>query len=153
MQALHRRGGIAVSSEERSTWIVGFCLVVVFGWYFARIFTEAASTPVDRIAYQGLLGFMVVVFVAVVAAGHIALAVIARNSGGHDERDRIIGRFGEYVGGYVLGAGMIAVLVMAIAEVNYFWIAHVALGIMVASELVTTVTKLAAYRRGFWVGA
>jgi hypothetical protein len=48
---------------------------------------------------------------------------------------------------------MLVVLVMAINEVDYFWIAHTALGIMVLSELITSVTKLAVYKTGFWVGA
>ena len=141
-----------MSSEEKSTWIVGVSLVLIFGWYFTKILIEAASTPVDTIAYQDLLAEMVVVFVGVVIAGHIALAVITRNSGGQDEKDRRIDRFGEYIGGHVLGAGMLVVLVMAINEVEYFWIAHTTLGIMVLSELITNVTKLAVYKRGFWVG-
>ena len=141
-----------MSSEEKSTWIVGVSLVLIFGWYFTKVFVEAASTPVDTISYQGLLGLMTVVFIGVVIAGHIALAIITRESDAHDERDRRIDRFGEYIGGYVLGTGMVAVLIMAITEVAYFWLAHAALGIMVLSELITTVTKLAVYKRGFWVG-
>ncbi len=117
-----------MSSEERSTWIVGVSLVVVFGWYFTKIIIEAATTPVDAISYQGLLAVMVVVFMGVVVAGHIALAVITRSSPGRDERDRRVDRFGEFVGGYVLGTGILALLIMAALEVEYFWIAHVTPG-------------------------
>jgi len=141
-----------VSSEEKSTWIVGVSLVLIFGWYFTKILTEAWSTPVDSIAYQDLLALMVVVFVGVVIAGHVVSAVITRDSDGQDETDRRIDRFGEYIGGYVLGGGMLVVLVMAINEVEYFWIVHTALGIMVLSELITSVTKLAVYKTGFRVG-
>ena len=141
-----------MSTEEKSTWIVGVSLIVIYGWYFATILIEAASTPVDTIDYQDLLVVMVVVFIGVVIAGEIALAVITRRSDSPDERDHKIDRFGEYIGGYVLGTGMLVVLVMAMNEIEYFWIANTALGVMVLAELVTTVIKIAVYRRGFWVG-
>lgn len=143
---------IGVSSEEKSTWIVGVSLVLIFGWYFTKILMDAASTPVDAIAYQDLLSLMVVVFVVLVIGGHVALAVINRNTTAPDERDRKINFLGEYIGGYVIGFGMLVVIVMAMNELEYFWLAHAGLGIMVLAELVTTVTKLVVYKRGFWVG-
>jgi hypothetical protein len=141
-----------MSTEEKSTWIVGVSLILIYGWYFTTILIKAASTPVDTIDYQDLLVAMVVVFIGVVIAGEIALAAITRRSDRPDERDRKIDRFGEYIGGYVLGTGMLVVLVMAMNEIEYFWIANTALGVMVLAELVTTVIKIAVYRRGFWVG-
>jgi hypothetical protein len=141
-----------MSTEEKSAWIVGVSLILIYSWYFTTILIEAASAPVDTIDYQDLLVAMVVVFIGVVIAGEIALAVITRDSDRPDERDRKIDRFGEYIGGYVLGAGMLVVLVLAMAEIEYFWIANAALGAMVLAELVTTVTKIVVYRRGFWVG-
>jgi hypothetical protein len=141
-----------MSTEEKSTWIVGVSLIVIYGWYFTTILIDAASTPVDTIDYQDLLVAMVVVFIVIVIAGEIALAAITRRSDRPDERDRKIDRFGEYIGGYVLGTGMLVVLVMAMNEIEYFWIANAALGIMVLAELVTTVVKIVVYRRGFWVG-
>ena len=141
-----------MSTEEKSAWIVGVSLILIYSWYFTTILIEAASAPVDTIDYQDLLIAMVVVFIVVVIAGEIALAVITRGSDRPDERDRKIDRFGEYIGGYVLGAGMLVVLVLAMAESEYFWIANAALGAMVLAELVATVTKIVVYRRGFWVG-
>jgi hypothetical protein len=64
-------------------------------------------------------------------------------------RDRKINRFGAYIGGYVLGAGMFVVLVLAMTETEYFWIANAALAIMVLAELVTSAIKINLYRRGF----
>lgn len=139
-------------TEEKSTWIVGVSLIFIYGWYFTTVIAKAASTPVDTIDYQDLLVAMVVVFIGVVIAGEIALAVITRGADRPDERDRKIDRFGEYIGGYVLGAGMLVVLVLAMAEIEHFWIANAALGAMVLAELVVTATKIVVYRRGFWVG-
>ena len=84
-----------MSTEEKSTWIVRVSLILIYGWYFTTILIKAASTPVNTIDYQDLLVAMVVVFIGVVIAGEIALAVISRGSDGPDERDRKIDRFGE----------------------------------------------------------
>jgi hypothetical protein len=58
-----------MSTEEKSTWIVGVSLIVIYGWYFTTILIDAASTPVDTIDYQDLLVAMVVVFIVIVIAG------------------------------------------------------------------------------------
>ena len=64
-------------------------------------------------------------------------------------RDKDINRFGEYVGGIVLGVGMVVPLVLAMAEFDYFWIANAMYAAFVLSSLVSATVKLVAYRRGF----
>jgi hypothetical protein len=139
--------------EEKSTWAVATVTVLAFGWYFIKILGDAASTPVNEIEYQDLLVAMVGVFIVLLIVSHVVIAAIAATTRGgiegSDVRDQKIDRFGEYVGGYVLGAGMLVVLVLAMAETEYFWIANAALGIMVLAELVTSATKIILYRRGF----
>jgi hypothetical protein len=147
---------IGMSSEERSTWIVAAATALIYGWYAINILGDAASTPVGEIEYQGLLVVMVIVFVALIIVSHIVLTGIAALTGqndGSDERDRKIDRFGEYIGGYVLGTGLLVVLVLAMAEAEYFWIAHAALGVLVLAELVTNATKIVLYRMGFHLGS
>jgi hypothetical protein len=139
--------------EEKSTWAVAAVTVLAYGWYFIKILGDAASTPVNEIEYQGLLVAMVGVFIVLLIVSHVVIAAVAATAGGRiegsDVRDQKIDRFGEYVGGYVLGAGMLIVLVLAMAETEYFWIANAALGILVLAELVTSATKIILYRRGF----
>lgn len=139
--------------EEKSTWAVAVVTVLVYGWYFIKIIGDAASTPVAEIEYQGLLASMVGVFVVLLIVSHVVITgVAAATTGGiegSDERDQRIGRFGEYIGGYVVGAGMLVVLFLAMAETEYFWIANAALGILVVAELVTSGTKIVLYRKGF----
>lgn len=138
-----------MTTEEKSTWIVAAATVLVFGWYTIKIIGDAASTAVSEIEYQELLVVMVGVFIALVIVSEIVLAVLARRLDDSDERDRKIDRFGEYIGGYVLGTGLLVVLGLAMAETEYFWIAHAALGVLVLAELVTVTTKIIVYRRGF----
>jgi hypothetical protein len=144
---------IGMTSEEKSTWAVAAVTMLIYGWYFIKILGEAASTPVSEIEYQGLLVAMVGVFIVLLIVSHVVIAAVtAATTGGiegSDVRDHKIDRFGEYIGGYVLGAGMLVVLVLAMAEAEYFWIANAALGIMVLAELVASATKIILYRRGF----
>jgi hypothetical protein len=139
--------------EEKSTWTVAGVTVLVYGWYFIKIFGDVANTPVNEIDYQGLLVAMVGVFIVLLVVSHIVIAAVAATVDGgiegSDVRDQKIDRFGEYVGGYVLGAGIFVLLVLAMTEMEYFWIANAALGIMVLAELVTSATKIILYRRGF----
>ena len=82
--------------------------------------------------------------------GEIA-AHVAEPSDSHepDERDRDIGRFGEYFAGTVLGIGMVVPFALTLAEFDYFWIANAMYLAFVVSALVGAVMKLVAYRRGF----
>jgi hypothetical protein len=143
----------SMTFEEKSTWAVTAVTVLAYGWYFIKILGDAASTPVNEIEYQGLLVAMVGVFIVLLIVSHVVIAAVAASVNGgievSDVRDQKIDRFGEYIGGYVLGAGMLVVLVLAMAETEYFWIANAALGIMVIAELVTSATKIILYRRGF----
>ncbi|MGH2489188.1 MAG: hypothetical protein ACRDFR_06205, partial [Candidatus Limnocylindria bacterium] len=66
-----------------------------------------------------------------------------------DERDRDIHRYGEYFGFYVLSVGVVLALILTIAEVEYFWIAHMIYLAFVAASLTSAVLKIRAYRRGF----
>ena len=138
-----------MTSEEKSTWIVAVATVLAFGWYTIKILSDAATTAVSEIEYQDLLVVMVGVFIALIIVSEIVLAVLARRLDDSDERDQKIDRFGEYIGGYVLGTGLLVVLGLAMAETEYFWIAHAALGVLVLAELVTATTKIIVYRRGF----
>ena len=64
-------------------------------------------------------------------------------------RDRDIDRFGEYVGGTILGIGMAVPFLLAIAEADYFWIANSMYFVFALAAIVGTTIKLIAYRRGF----
>jgi hypothetical protein len=67
----------------------------------------------------------------------------------NDERDREIDRFGERIGNWLVIAGSITALVLAMALADHFWIANaIFLGGM-AGAIASSVTKIAAYRGAF----
>lgn len=142
-----------MTSAEKGTWVVLVTLVVVYGYYFTKIIAESIATPIGEIDYQAPLVLMVLLFILVVIVGHVLLAIANRGLDVSDERDRRIDRFGEYIGGFVMGTGLLVTLGLAMAEVEYFWIAHTVLGVLVIAEAVTSAVKIVMYRRGFWVGS
>ena len=66
-----------------------------------------------------------------------------------DQRDKEIDRFGERVGNWLIIAGSIVALVLAMTKADHFWIANaIFLGGM-AGALLSSATKIAAYHGPF----
>ena len=137
-----------MSFQEKSTWVILLTMVLVYGWYFATVMSEVASTAVGDIDYQGTMIVTVIAVVVLVIIGTILITVAGGGDDSSDERDKAINRYGEYVGGFALAIGALAALAMAMIEVEQFWIANTILAGLVLSEIVANVTKIALYRRG-----
>lgn len=140
-----------MSFQEKSTWVMLTLVALVYGLYFAVVLGDivALESPVRDIAYRGLMLGTVVVLVVLATISHIVIAIANPSDADEsDERDREINRFGEYVGGYVLGVGALVALGMAMFEVEHFWIANAILAGLVLSEITSGLTKIISYRRG-----
>ena len=138
-----------MSFQEKSTLGVLVAFVAIFGWYFADLFRTLGNGEVADLEYQGPLLVMAVLFVVLVVATHIVMALAdPRGADQTDERDRLIERTGEYIGGFALGTGALVALALAMLEVAHFYIAHAILASLVLSEIVSGVSKLVMYRRG-----
>jgi hypothetical protein len=139
-----------MSSEEKRTWIYAVVGVAVPVAYLATVLSEVPGTDVARIAY---VGPMLTAIGVGIGAG-IVLTIVAamaspRDAGQTDERDREINRRGEYVGFYVMSIAAIVPLVMAMAKVEHFWIAHALYLAFALAALASAVVKIIAYRRGW----
>lgn len=138
-----------MSFHEKSAWAMFAIMLTVYGWYFAILFGRLSDQDLAEIAYRGMLLATVLALGFLAIISHIVLAVTnPKDAVTADVRDREINRFGEYVGGYVLGAAAFFALVMAVLETDHFWIANVILAGMVLSELVSLGTRVVLYRRG-----
>jgi hypothetical protein len=139
-----------MSFEEKSTWLTAVLFVAVPLVYLAIVLPQLATTPVADIAYQ--VPMLVAVGVSILLAiGAVILVGLTspKDAGKADQRDKDVARFGEYVGGNTLGALMIVPFLLALAEVDSFWIAHsIYLGLLIAA-FIGAVAKIVAYRRGF----
>src|SRR5918996_3502125 len=144
-------GARGMSQEEKGQWVYLATSAIGYGVYLVLVLGQAGTTPLPEVDYQPIL--LLTVGAAIVASilGRIAIAIAAHNeSQTEDVRDRDIGRFGEYVAGIVLGAGMVGPFILAaFIEADHFWIANAMYLVFVAQAIVSSVIKLVAYRRGF----
>ena len=139
-----------MSFEEKGTWLYLVIITTLPIVYFATIVSQAASVPVADIEYQGLLLAAIGAAIGLAIVGMIAIAISSpAEADKSDQRDKDINRLGEYVGGLILGFGMIVPFGLAMVEAPYFWIANGMYAVFVIAGLSGTVTKLVLYRRGF----
>ena len=139
-----------MSFEEKGTWLYLVIITTLPIVYFATIVSQAASVPVADIEYQGPLLAAIGAAIGLGIVGMIAIAISSpAEADKSDQRDKDINRLGEYVGGLILGFGMIVPFGLAMVEAPYFWIANGMYAVFVIAGLSGTVTKLVLYRRGF----
>ena len=147
-----------MSYEERGVWVYLTVTVGTYAAYVAIILGRAGGTPLQDVSYVATLLWLIGIAIAVNIAGRIVIEIVsgvAREitrtpEGMHaDARDKEINRFGEYVGGMVLGFSMIVPFGLALADADQFWIANAIYAALVLSTCVSSVLKLIAYRRGF----
>jgi hypothetical protein len=89
-------------------------------------------------------------FVAAIILGNVVFAALnPRDAELNDQRDQEIDRFGERVGNWLIVAGAIAALVLAMARADHFWIANAIFLGGLAGSLLSSATKMAAYHGPF----
>jgi hypothetical protein len=136
--------------EERNTWVFAVITVGAFGAYVATILGRAQGTPLAEVPYAAAMLWAIGAAIAASIVGRIVVAVAwPKDADRRDQRDKEIYRFGEYIGQSFVVAGAVAALVLAMAEVDHFWIANAVYLAFVLSALLGSTAKLVAYRRGF----
>lgn len=139
-----------MSFEEKGTWLYLVIITALPIVYFATIVGQVTSMPVVEIDYQGPLLAAIGAAIGLGIVGMIAIAISSpAEADKSDQRDKDINRLGEYVGGVILGFGMIVPFGLAMLEAPYFWIANVMYVVFVVAGICGAATKLVLYRRGF----
>jgi formate-dependent nitrite reductase membrane component NrfD len=143
-------GAQRMSYEEKGQWVYLVVTAVTFLAYLVLVIGQADGRPLTEVDYVPILLWTIGAAIAGSIVGHIVIA-IARPNEPHtaDVRDRDIGRRGDYVGGTILGIGMVIPFLLAITEADQFWIANAMYLVFALAALAGTVIKLVAYRRGF----
>jgi hypothetical protein len=139
-----------VSFEEKRAWIMVVVAVGGYAAYLIVILGRSGDTPFSEVPYvAALLWTMGAGVVASTALYAFAVVTSPEDAGKIDERDRAIGRFGEYAGSAFIVLGALAALVMALVELSHFWIANTIYLGLVLSVIVGSAAKILAYRHGF----
>jgi hypothetical protein len=137
--------------EEKNTWIYVLVLAVTFGVYLIWLISQILSSSASEIAYS--IPMMLAIGAAVVATvlGNILIAIAApKEADKRDERDKEIGRHGEYSGQFLVNIAGLVVIVMCMFKLNQFWIAHSMYFAFVGSSIISSVVKILSYRQGFY---
>ncbi|MBT8224126.1 MAG: hypothetical protein KJO75_01305 [Dactylosporangium sp.] len=142
-----------MSYKEKGAWVYLAVTGGTFAVYLAIILRRATTTPLAEVSYAPTMLWTIGISIVVSILGHIAVtAATTKPADCHapmtDVRDQAINRFGEYVAGIVLAAGMVVPLGLAMAEVAYFWIANAIYTTFVLSTLAGLGVRLFTYRRG-----
>ncbi|HEX4817192.1 MAG TPA: hypothetical protein VFV66_30995, partial [Nonomuraea sp.] len=110
---------------------------------------RAGTTPLPEVPYVVPLLWSVGGACLASIVVFIAISLLSpADIGKKDRRDREIHRHGEYTGQFLLVAGALAALVMAMAEIDHFWIANTLYLGFVLSAVLGSTLKIIAYRRG-----
>jgi hypothetical protein len=138
-----------MSYEEKGTWVYLVTVVGAYAAYLVIILGRVHDTPVTEVPYGWVLLWTTVASVVASTAGRTVVET-ARPSDSRrkDVRDKEIYRFGEYASRWCVVGGAAAAFFMALAKVDYFWIANVIYLGFVLWAVVGSVVKLVAYRRG-----
>jgi hypothetical protein len=142
-------GDGAVSYEEKGIWVYLVTSTAAYAVYLAIIVGRLASTPAAEVPYVSVLLWTAGASIVANTAGRVLVETASpSDSRRADVRDRDVSRFGEYASRWFLVAGAAAALVMAMAKVDYFWIANVIYLGFVLWAVAGSALKLIAYRQG-----
>ena len=146
--------------EERAVWVYLAVFLATSIGYAAVVVPRVMDQPIEDVAWVepmlwaiglSIAGTIVGSILAAIGAA-IGLAVRGRDPNielGSDERDKAIERLGNRATYGVISAGMLAVLVLAMLDVDSFWIGNTAYAAGFIGAAVEAVVKIRAYRRGF----
>lgn len=146
--------------DERAVWVYLALLIATTGAYLAVVVPRALEGPIDQVEWVVPMIWAIAVTVVGTVLGAIAGAIgsavrlAARGRDpeselGSDERDKEIDRLGDRRSQGVIGAGMLAALILAMVDADAFWIGNALFLAGAIAGLVETVVKIRAYRRGF----
>ena len=135
---------------EKSNWVVLVVGVPTLLVYLAVVVPQVLGQPITEVSWvQPMIATIVVFVVANVLGNVVAAASNPRDADKNDERDREIDHFGERLGNWLIIAGSITALVLAMARADHFWIANAIFLGGLAGSLLSSVTKIAAYHGPF----
>ena len=138
-----------MSYEEKGTWVYLVTSAGAYAVYLVIILGRLQDTPVAQVPYAWVLLWTVGASIVASMVGR-TIVETARPSESRrgDVRDKEIYRFGEYASRWFVVGGAAAGFFMAVAKLDYFWIANVIYLGFVLWAVVGSAIKLVAYRRG-----
>ena len=138
-----------MSYDEKGTWVYLVTSAGAYAVYLVIILGRLQDTPVSAVSYAWVLLWTTVASVIASTIGRTLVETASPSDSHHrDVRDKEIYRFGEYASRWLVVGGAAARFFMAVAKLDYFWIANAIYLGFVLWAVVGSAIKLVAYRRG-----
>jgi hypothetical protein len=135
---------------EKSNWVVLVVGVPTVLLYLAVVLPQILGKPIAEVSWVEPMILAIIGFIVANVLGNVvAAASDPSEADKNDERDREIDRVGERVGNWLIVAGSITALVLAMTRADHFWIANAIFLGGIAGALLSSVTKIAAYHGSF----
>ena len=135
---------------EKSNWVVLVVAVPTLLVYMAVIVPQVLGKPMTEVSWVQPMIFAIGGFIVANVLGNVvAAATNPKEADKNDERDREIDQVGERVGNWLIVAGSIAALVLAMTGADHFWIANAIFLGGIAGAVLSSVVKIAAYHGPF----
>jgi hypothetical protein len=149
---------ILSTTSERTAWVAVVLTPLTAAGYFAVVLPQLSNTPVAGLGWQApmlwsfginFVGTMLATVVATIVAGIGAGLRREELDTTSDERDREIDRYGGRVALTIAAGGLLAALVLAMLELDPFWIGSAAFLIGAIGATAGAIAQLRAYRGTF----
>lgn len=139
--------------EERNTWASLIGTVAALVVYVVIVLQAAGGGPLTDVEWWPLMlwtivGSIVLTIVVSIAWGIAAGVRDPENVGTSDQRDRDIARMGDRVGQSFMVIAGLGVIALCAVEAHWFWIANTMFFGFAVANLVGTVARVIAYRKG-----
>ena len=134
-----------MTHEEKRAWIMLVVSTIAYAVYAVVVLSRVDGRALREVPYAAVMLWTI--------GGSIAASIVAeiavggpRRARRKDERDREIGRLGDYTGQPFVVIGAVAAMLMAMAGWDRFWIANVIYLCFVLSAVLGSVTRVIVYR-------
>ena len=139
-----------ISFKEKSLWTSLIITIVIFGYYFSRVFSALNQPTVDT---SGLITlFIGVVFAMIVLeiVSHITLTAIYKKEASdfNDERDKLIELKAIRISYYILILGVFQAVVSLLMGKAPIMSTNIILLFFVVAQIAGDITQLVYYRKG-----
>ena len=139
-----------MSYEEKGTWVYLVIAVVGYTVYLSLLLPQlVGGVPVADVDYVPIMLWTIGGAIVVTIVLRILVEIVfPSESTRGDVRDKEIDRLGTRVGSSFVVIGALGALVLAMLDADGFWIANTVYFCFVLSAILSSITKIVAYRRG-----
>ena len=139
-----------MSFKEKSIWTSLIITIIVFGYYFTRVFNLLKQTTTDSANLIVLFIGVVIVMIILEIVSHITLAVIYKKevNESSDEREKLIELKGIRISYWILILGIFQAIVSLLMNKPPLMVANIILLFFVFAQIIGESIKLYYYRKG-----